>query len=208
MAKIYLLRHGQTIYNKEKRFEKDSPLTPQGIEQAKKTANKLKDFNISKIYSSTLIRSIKTAQIIKEKIPQAKLISYPELNEINAGLFGGMKMEDFKKTSHHTKREKDKYNWLFPKGDNYAIKTANLKKILEKVKNQKENIIIVGHQGTNRCIIADFLKINAQELTRLNMPQEEIFEIELENEKVKIFEKNIDPNQILLKGIDIKMPDV
>jgi len=42
--KIYLFRHGQTYYNKKHIFTgwKDSKLTPKGIKDAKKVANKLK----------------------------------------------------------------------------------------------------------------------------------------------------------------------
>ena len=41
---IYLFRHAQTYYNRDKRFTgwKDSKLTPFGIKQAKKVAKKLK----------------------------------------------------------------------------------------------------------------------------------------------------------------------
>ncbi|GAF86934.1 unnamed protein product, partial [marine sediment metagenome] len=42
---IYLFRHGQTYFNREKRFTgwKDSKLTPQGAKDAKKVAKKLKN---------------------------------------------------------------------------------------------------------------------------------------------------------------------
>ena len=45
---IYFVRHGQTIWNVEKRFQglSDSPLTELGITQAKLLGKKLKEYKI------------------------------------------------------------------------------------------------------------------------------------------------------------------
>jgi broad specificity phosphatase PhoE len=57
--KIYLFRHGQTYYNRDKIFTgwKDSKLTPLGIRQAKRIANKLKKKKIDVAYQTRLSRS-------------------------------------------------------------------------------------------------------------------------------------------------------
>ena len=64
---IYFVRHGQTIWNTQKRFQglSDSPLTELGIEQAKLLGKKLKNVKFDKFYSSALKRANDTANYIK-----------------------------------------------------------------------------------------------------------------------------------------------
>jgi len=64
---IYFVRHGQTVWNVEKRFQglSDSPLTELGITQAKLLGEKLKDIKFDKFYSTSLKRANDTANYIK-----------------------------------------------------------------------------------------------------------------------------------------------
>ena len=59
MAIIYLFRHGQTEFNRDKIFTgwKDSKLTPLGIKQAQTVASLLKDKKIDRAYQTKLSRS-------------------------------------------------------------------------------------------------------------------------------------------------------
>ena len=64
---IYLTRHGQTLWNIEKRLQGrgNSPLTEQGIERAKELRDRIKYIHIDIIYSSPIERALTTANIIK-----------------------------------------------------------------------------------------------------------------------------------------------
>ena len=68
MYTIYIVRHGETDNNKKRVLQGRSnlPLNEAGIEQAKKVKEYFaeKDIQFDKVYSSPLIRAIKTAQII------------------------------------------------------------------------------------------------------------------------------------------------
>lgn len=68
-TKIILVRHGETDWNSQLRFQggKDIPLNDVGRDQARKLAEYLTDTNIDVIYSSNLSRARDTAQIIGEK---------------------------------------------------------------------------------------------------------------------------------------------
>ena len=73
MIKLYLFRHGESEWNKNKNAiyseeNHNSNLTELGIAQAKKTANFLKDKNIECIYSSNLKRAFQTAQELSKLI--------------------------------------------------------------------------------------------------------------------------------------------
>lgn len=79
---IYIVRHGETILNAEHRRQgREGSLSERGVAQVSLTANRLKDFKISKIYSSPFERTIETTNIIKEIIDKDnKLeVEYTEL---------------------------------------------------------------------------------------------------------------------------------
>lgn len=68
----YLFRHGETDWNKEKRFmgQTDIPLNNVGKEQAINLAERLKELSLIELHSSDLQRTKETAQIImSEKHP-------------------------------------------------------------------------------------------------------------------------------------------
>ena len=95
---IYFVRHGQTIWNVEKRFQglSDSPLTELGITQAKLLGEKLKDIKFDKFYSTSLKRAYDTANYIKGNRKQEVEI-FDDFVEISMGDMEGIKQEDFKK---------------------------------------------------------------------------------------------------------------
>ena len=67
---IYLLRHGQTEYNAQKRYQgqRDIPLSPEGAAQLRRA-----DFDPAVVYVSTLQRTSQTARIL---FPEAKLVPW------------------------------------------------------------------------------------------------------------------------------------
>lgn len=87
---IYLIRHGETDWNKEKKLQgvTDIPLNAYGIELAEKTAEGLKDVPFDRIYTSPLIRAKKTAEIIRGNRP-IDLVVKEELKEISFGDYEG-----------------------------------------------------------------------------------------------------------------------
>lgn len=68
MAKLIIVRHGESMWNSENRFTGwiDVPLSKKGVEEARNAGKLLKDYKFDKIYISHLIRSIHTFQLIIE----------------------------------------------------------------------------------------------------------------------------------------------
>jgi len=63
---ILLIRHSNTIFNKQKIFRghTDVPLDGMGLQQAEKTGKFLSNIKISQIYCSPLTRAVQTAEQI------------------------------------------------------------------------------------------------------------------------------------------------
>ncbi|MBI3631304.1 MAG: 2,3-bisphosphoglycerate-dependent phosphoglycerate mutase [Candidatus Staskawiczbacteria bacterium] len=83
MAKLILLRHFQSQWNKDNRFAGwvDNPLSQEGILQAKEVADKLSATNIEVVYTSPLIRNQETVLKVFEDIPA----KYPLFLHLDGG---------------------------------------------------------------------------------------------------------------------------
>ncbi|EOC1352829.1 2,3-diphosphoglycerate-dependent phosphoglycerate mutase GpmB [Cronobacter dublinensis] len=68
MLQVYLVRHGETQWNAERRIQgqSDSPLTEKGEHQAMQVAQRAKALGITHIISSDLGRTRRTAEIIAQ----------------------------------------------------------------------------------------------------------------------------------------------
>lgn len=66
LTTFYLVRHGKTLWNEKKLLQGqlDSPLTTEGITQAKNLAKKLKGVKFDLVFSSDLLRAKRTAEIV------------------------------------------------------------------------------------------------------------------------------------------------
>ncbi len=90
--RIILIRHGETEWNRLRRFQgrSDIPLNPKGNNQASALALALKNETIAAIYSSPLGRAFETASHIVKFHPSTPLIKEPGLMEMDLGDFEGM----------------------------------------------------------------------------------------------------------------------
>ena len=80
---IYLLRHGLTEYNAQKRYQgqRDIPLSEEGRRELRRA-----DIDPKVVYISTLQRTAQTARVL---FPNAKLIPVDGLKEMCFGSFEG-----------------------------------------------------------------------------------------------------------------------
>jgi broad specificity phosphatase PhoE len=95
MTRLILLRHGETDWNREGRFQgqADPPLNTTGREQAKASIKKLAGWSFEAIYSSDLQRAVETAQIIARR-HGLSVRQDRRLREINQGEWEGLLAEE------------------------------------------------------------------------------------------------------------------
>lgn len=97
MTRLCLIRHGQTDWNLEGRYQgqSDVPLNDNGHAQAKALIEKLKGKNFSAIYTSDLSRARQTAESIAKALGIPLRVE-PRLREINQGEWEGQLVDDLK----------------------------------------------------------------------------------------------------------------
>lgn len=100
MEKLVLIRHGQSMWNAEKRFTgwADVDLSSNGREEATAAGNLLKEkgYSFDIAYSSVLIRAQRTLSIILDILNESNIetCSTWKLNEKHLGALQGMMLED------------------------------------------------------------------------------------------------------------------
>lgn len=87
MLQVYLVRHGETVWNAERRIQgqSDSPLTEKGEQQAWQVGERVKHLGITHIIASDLGRTRRTAEIIADACSCSVTLD-PRLRELNMGV--------------------------------------------------------------------------------------------------------------------------
>lgn len=95
MQQIFLVRHGETQWNAERRLQgqSNSPLTEQGQQQAKRVGERVAAYGITHIISSDLGRAKQTAEIIAE-FTGCPVSTDPRLRELNMGVLETRKLAE------------------------------------------------------------------------------------------------------------------
>ena len=189
---LYLVRHGETFYNREDRIGGDSDLTDRGQDQANALAEHFATIRIPIIFTSNHKRTLQTATPIAERQQPCSIIALPEFNEINAGVCEHMTYEQVRRQMPEVARERgpNKYRYVYPEGEGYATMEERVHRGLKKVfflNNYDENIMIVGHRAVNRMILSSFLSRQEAEIPYIYMPQDRYYHIQIDPHK-RIFE--------------------
>ena len=95
MTRLYLIRHGETAWNVDKRFQgqADVPLNEAGCEQAEVVAGALAEMAFDRIYASDLGRAADTARAIA-RYHDIPLTLDPRWRECGTGVWTGMTVDE------------------------------------------------------------------------------------------------------------------
>ena len=176
--KLYVVRHGETLENANDCLvgRLNSPLTEEGINQAKKVSEYFKDKNIDLIVSSPLDRCRQTSEIISNgKIP---IIYSDSLLGRDHGEFTGKPKEsiDFDEYWNYNK------NIQYEKAESVKDLFDRVAKLIEDIKEKyyDKKVIIVTHSGIMRVLYYYFKGIPSDGiLSEITIRNCEIFEYDI-----------------------------
>jgi probable phosphoglycerate mutase len=163
--KLYLLRHGETIYSKTGGYcgELDPELTPEGCVMAKEFADAYRSLPWTAIYASPMKRTIATARPLCNAIGMEMQLR-DGLKEIRYGKWEGQTVEYVKQ--HYSD---DYIHWLTepawnpPTGGETAVQIANRAcAVISEIqaKYSTGNVLVVSHKATIRIILCSLLGID------------------------------------------------
>jgi len=177
MTRLLVVRHGETMFNRERRFQGwlDIPLSDFGSAQAKACAAYLARspfIPVTRIYSSPLCRAQQTAKAIAEAVG-ADLATDERLREIDVGKIAGMTWEDVA----------DKYPQLieeyrrnptatrYPGGESVLDVWDRAGDVLRHVVevHRGETVVVVGHAIILKALICHILHLEAPNHRRMTL---------------------------------------
>ncbi len=184
-CKIYIFRHGQTYYNKNKWFTgwKDSKLTPLGIKQAKIIAKKLKNKKIEAAYYTRLSRSKDTLKEVLKYHSECKTkIKDDRIIERSYGRLQGHSHKKF--IEKYGKKKFDIFHRSYDipplRGESIKMveKRVNsfIKDMLKFIKKNNVNIALSAHGNSMRPFRRYFERFSIKKMMKLEIPYDDYFE--------------------------------
>lgn len=174
--KIYMSRHGESMFNVQGKIGGDSELSPRGQLYASKLPGLVKENLGDKelfVWTSTMQRTIQTSGNLNYPKMHRKA-----LDELDAGVCDGMTYEEIeeKYPEDYANRDDDKFNYRYKGGESYRDVVARLEPIIMDLERQT-NILIIGHQAILRCIYAYFMDYNQEDLPYIKIPLHTVIEL-------------------------------
>lgn len=182
---IYLFRHGQTTFNRDKRFTgwKNPGLTAQGVRDAKKVAQKLKGKQIDIAFRSHTTRSGNTLKEVLKFHPECKAVIVNDaIIERSYGKFEG-KLHSWA-IKKYGKEMFDKWHrsYDFPPPGGESVKMVEkrvlrfIKFLISFMRRNKVNVAISAHGNSMRPFRRYFEKLTITEMTKIENPWDDYFE--------------------------------
>ena len=183
MERFIFVRHGETSKNvKDVMHNSDDTelLTSAGVDQIEKTAEKLKEYSPSRVYSSKEARAIQSGELIAGKL-SIELEPIDGMQERNWGELSNKPWSEVQKILDPMSLE-ERYEYIPPGGESWRQFEGRLIKAVSSIiENSKdETIVIVTHGGAIRALMPYLL----------GAPKEESFKHSPDNASITVFNQN------------------
>jgi len=177
---IFLVRHGETEWNRARRYQgwSDSPLTARGVAQAEAIGRRLRtlpEAADAEIVASPIGRARRTAEIIAQCLGRTGPLRFDErLREISLGSWDGLNRVEIRA------RMGDKFvefEWYFltPDGENYDGFAGHIAEWLREAGDGP--LIAVSHGVVTRVLRGLYAGLPRAAALRLPVPQDRIFRL-------------------------------
>ncbi|WP_238881884.1 histidine phosphatase family protein [Clostridium sp. YIM B02551] len=161
--RIFIVRHANKEfgdYYNDKLKHQDSPLSDEGVEKAKRLVDYFKYEKVDKIIASEYLRAFQTAKYVAES-KGLEIIRDKRLNEIDNGIIEAMSDEEI------IEKYPDFWNDFFtyskdvrfPEGETGDEVKKRQDELLEELKKDNKNVLLVGHEGYIRLLMCNLLQI-------------------------------------------------
>ena len=195
MATIYLLRHGQTPWNKDRIFRglADVPLDEHGLAQADCAAQALADIGLAEVHTSPLSRAVQTAKPTAAS-KNLTVNEAPELLDIDYGQWSGKSQDKVEELFPDLNRL-----WLeapqqvqFPDGEDLeAVRGRAYPYLLSLGKSASQlPILVVSHRVVLKVLIC----------AALDMPLAKFWQVQLDTASISVL--SFEDDRFTLSGLN------
>jgi len=194
MTEITLIRHGETEWNVGEVFRGriDIELNETGIKQAELLAEYLSKAKVDAIYSSSLKRALKTAEIIA-RYHKLDVDIAPGLIDFNYGKWQGLSHQEVKDKYKELYRE-----WInrpdrvkMPAGESLESVRKRARGVVNDViARYKETVVLVSHRVVNKVLICALLGLDDSHFWNIKQDMCGITTFTYENERFILTKHN------------------
>ena len=185
MAKIYLVRHGESVANTKGIYQGqtyDTPLSGMCKKQVAALADYFKNIDIDKILTSPLTRTRETALKVAD-LKRLKIINTPEIIETNHGLWEGLEKRVI------LNKWPNLYQlWLtkpsevkFPQGETFLETRQRVTYWWSSITKKETDLLIVTHDNIIRIIVAEVLGLNLDNIWKFQLHPAAVTIVEINN---------------------------
>lgn len=174
MLRLLLARHGQTLWNKELRYngDTDTELTPLGQRQAAALARRLGRQHLDAVVTSDLRRAIQTAEPVAAPRGLAP-ITDPRWREVRFGAAEGLRWRDVVDRFPAAARAwaENRPDAAMPDGESLLDAAARVRPALAQLASDydRRTVLLVGHGGPLRVAICLLLDLDVSRHWRFNL---------------------------------------
>lgn len=201
LTTITLVRHGETTWNAEKRWQGhlDSPLTTEGKEQAVLLATRLSSVPFAAVYSSDLSRAVSTAEILNADRQLAVKLS-AALRERCAGCIEGTTPQE--RTQQQLQQLLEHYfalpatdKWTHAPVPDWESHHDLMTRVLNELRaiavaHSGQQVLVVTHSGVLRTLLAHLGWVSIEEMEKLAIANAGF--ITLESDGVDFFIRRVE----------------
>jgi broad specificity phosphatase PhoE len=183
MTRVYLIRHGQTVWNLERRYQGqiDSPLTDLGRDQMRRLAAALAAEPVRAVYTSPLHRCLWGAERIAAHHGLRPIVE-PNLIELDHGVLDGLRVDEMEAHVGDIVRRwwRDPANAEIPHGETLQHARDRAFDVFNRIvrSHAGETAVVVAHGGVNKLIL----------LTLLQAPLDSYFRLQQHNGAINLVE--------------------
>lgn len=162
---LYLVRHGETAYNRDGKGlgREDVPLTERGLAQAAAVADRLAEVPAARVLASPLVRAFKVAELVALRHGlQPEIVE--ALTELDIGETEGMGFAEMRQRFPEfleTWASDDGWQARMPSGESIEDLGLRLQPLTrELLQTAGEDVVVVSHNFTLRVLICQLLGLS------------------------------------------------
>ena len=181
MARLILVRHGQSVWNASNRFTgwTDVGLSEQGVEEAEDAGRQLSEIRIDVVHTSDLVRAQRTAEIIMRHNEASEDVSTNydwRLNERHYGALQGLNKTET--AEQHGAEQvhiwRRSYDVAPPEGESLEMTAERTipyftEEIVPDLVSGK-NVLVSAHGNSLRSIVMHIDGISPEDIVSLEIP--------------------------------------
>lgn len=177
---LIFIRHGETDWNRELRFQgqRDVPLNARGRRQASRNGRAIAGILAADdwaLIASPLRRAVATMTIVLQAagLSARRFATDPTLMEVNYGDWEGLTLKEIavRYRAEARERERDKWGYVPPNGESYAVLSQRIAKWLKTIERPT---VIVAHGGVLRALLHILAGLPSHDVPYLAVPQDRV----------------------------------